>query len=237
MQKVMLSVACVLKSGGDFSFQHVCWLEAQVAKYLTVPHQFVCLTDIPAFYKNLQFVRQIPLSHNWRGWFSKIELFRPGLFEGPVLYFDLDVLIVGNIDELARANGFMMLEGFWPHRKGLPNSSVMYWDVDLSEIYERFLIDPPKFFDAYRTKKKWGDQDVIADLSPIKPAFWQSGFPGRFSSYKLAIKNDEVPGGVSVVVFHGMPRPWGTPLGKRILMEDSTISLAMARNSDHSIRI
>jgi hypothetical protein len=233
----VLNVAVVLKSGGDFSFRHVHWLEGQIARHLTVPHRFVVFSDIPAFFESTQFIRHVPLTHGWRGWWSKIELFRPGLFDGPVLYFDLDALIVGNIDELATAAGFVMLEGFWPHRKGLPNSSVMYWDVDLSEIYERFLIDPPKFFDVYRTKKKWGDQDVIADLSPVRPTFWQDGFPGRFCSYKLTIKNDQIPSGASVVVFHGTPRPWETLLGKGILMVDSTISPAVSGNSGHSIRI
>jgi hypothetical protein len=94
----MLTVACVYRSGGKYySTRYVERLRAMVERNLSLPHRFVCLTnetDVPC--------RRIPLVTDWPSYWSKIELFRPRLFKGPVLYFDLDTVIHGNIDDLAR---------------------------------------------------------------------------------------------------------------------------------------
>ena len=41
------------------------------------------------------------LSALYPGWWAKINLFAPGMFDGPVLYFDLDTMPVGTLDGLA----------------------------------------------------------------------------------------------------------------------------------------
>src|SRR3990172_8259243 len=105
----MITVACVLRSGGDFAPEHVWALKRGVNKYLQMPHEFRILTDYtfagPAGSK---------LREAWPGWWSKLELFRPGTFSGPVLYFDLDTVIVGSIDALASYRGpLAMLSDFY----------------------------------------------------------------------------------------------------------------------------
>ncbi|RYF05591.1 MAG: hypothetical protein EOO77_28205, partial [Oxalobacteraceae bacterium] len=99
----MLTVACVFKSFAGTAFGHsydATWVQklaSGAARHLTVPHRFVCLTNMG----EIEGVETIPLSNDWPGWWSKVEMFRPGLFDGPVLSFDLDVLFTGNIDHMA----------------------------------------------------------------------------------------------------------------------------------------
>lgn len=57
-------------------------------------HTLANVSDVPGY---------IPLHHDWPGWWSKIELFRPDLpfDEGErLLYLDLDTLIIRGLEEI-----------------------------------------------------------------------------------------------------------------------------------------
>lgn len=203
-----LTVACVLRSAGDYKPSHVRALRDGVAGNLSLPHQFICLTDLDVDCESL------PLRHGWPGWFSKIELF-DGRLTGPVFYSDLDVRIVGPLDEIVLGHRFTVLQNFWadayrePQRIG---SGLMAWDCDLSEIYETFRRDADRFLVEYKTKAKWGDQAFIKDHTPIEPERWQKKYPGKVVSFKKhVLPNRGVPAGASIVAFHGQPRPWALP--------------------------
>lgn len=202
-----LTVACVLKSGGDYQPKHVHALRDGVARHLSRLHRFVCLTDVAVD------CEMVPLIHGWPGWWSKIELFRP--CSGPVLYLDLDTIVVGSLDDIAVGHRFTVLQNFWaeaykePQRIG---SGVMAWDCDLSSIYETFRRDADRLLVEYKTKAKWGDQAFIKDHTPVEMERWQQKYPGRVVSFKKhVLPNRGVPAGASVVCFHGQPRPWGLP--------------------------
>jgi len=206
----VLTIACVLKTGGDFDPSHVTRLRDNVAGHLNLNHRFVCLTD------DRVDCDSIPLGNKWPNWWAKINLFRPGQFDGPVVYFDLDVLIVGQLDSIVLDHSFTMLKSFWPH--GNVNSSVMAWMADnMAPVYERFSNGPVVWMNGYRSKSKWGDQDFIFDHSHIEPEYWQDKFPGAFCSYKLNVEKNggKIPVGTKVVIFHGQPRPWDTEIGRR----------------------
>ena len=94
-----LTVASVFKSGGDYFPRYVRVLRDAVRRHLPVEHRFVCLTDVEVA------CERIPLVHGWPSFYSKIEVFRPGLFDGPVLYLDLDTVICGDLGDLARLAG------------------------------------------------------------------------------------------------------------------------------------
>jgi hypothetical protein len=217
----MLNVACVLKSGGEFSASHVWRLAAQVDRHLLVPHQFVCLTDIPVYFENSAYIRYIRLAHDWVGWFSKIELFRPNLLDGPILYFDLDTLIVGNIDYLVGDHRLTVLRNFWNAKR--IGSAVMSWSADLSEVYSKFLDNAGRYIQEYQHPDKWGDQAFLKDHAPVEPEFWQDKLPGRIVSYRRHCLRDagevKVPDGASVICYGGKFRPWHTDLGKRVYEE------------------
>src|SRR5262245_61940013 len=99
----MLTIACVLKSGGIYDATWVARLRDGVARHLPLTHRFVCLSDVEVP------CERIPLEHDWPGWWAKVELFK---LKAPVLFFDLDTAIVGDLENIgvhAHAVGFRML--------------------------------------------------------------------------------------------------------------------------------
>lgn len=201
-----LTVVCVLRSGGDFTTHHVDQLRDGVARYLSLPYRFVCLSDMEVD------CERIPLKHKWPGWFSKIELFRPDLFDGPILYSDLDAIIVGPLDGIVLGHRFTVLRNFWAEDFNDPlriSSALMAWDAPLGQIYHRFAKAPDRYIREYHTRDKWGDQAFIKTHTPIAPDRWQNKFPGKVVSFKKhVLPAERVPEGAAIVGFHGLPRPW-----------------------------
>jgi hypothetical protein len=185
----VITVACVLNSGGIYDAEHVARLRAQVAAHLTRPHRFVCLSDVDVP------CERIALIHGWRGWWAKIELFRPGLFDGRVLYLDLDVTVVGSLDEIADFPApFAAIPDY--ENPAILNSSVMVWDAGAAD---RAYTD----FRPAVIEQPGGDQAWISACLP-KAAHLPRGWCPSF-------KHDcrfSVPKGAKVVVYHGRPKPW-----------------------------
>lgn len=210
----MLTVCCVLRSGGDYKPAHVTHLRDGVRRHLKMRHRFLCLTDLSVD------CEMVPLRNNWPGWWAKIELFHADM-PRPCLYFDLDTLIIGALDAIAIGHRFTVLENFWS--KDRIGSGMMAWDCDLSSINDAFAKSPDKFIKEYRTQAKWGDQGFIRDHATIQMDRWQRKYPGKVVSYKhhcrpgvdpksKIIGKPVIPAGAAVIAYHGRPRPWETPL-------------------------
>jgi hypothetical protein len=204
----VLTVACVYRTGGDFTPEYVHRLGDSFARHCKVPHRFVCLTDAP-----LRGEEIIPLVHRWPGWWSKLELF---YLRGPVVYADLDTLILNDITDIcAYPHEFsvLMQVGKKPTSIGGGErdfgSAFMAWNQDLSHIPAAFnLARIPE----YSTRAKWGDQAFIQDHLDRPATKLQELFPNRFVHYKTHVRRaDKSPGpapaGASVVLFSGKPRP------------------------------
>jgi len=155
-------------------------------------------------------------------WWYKMQMFNPEFYSGPLLYFDLDTVIVDNIDWLCNLStdcfwGIRDFKCLWkPMHQGI-NSSIMWWNTDkFSWIYDNF-----KQLDFNNVLLKYhGDQDFITDQVPIK---FLRFFPGdRLKSwrwqafdggYDFSKKTWKKPGtgtnihNTSVLIFHGNPKP------------------------------
>ena len=201
-----VAIACVFKTGGDFKITDVARLKTMVDKHVTVPYNFYCLTD----YKNVIGCNVIQLNYGYHGWWSKIELFRVNLFqEERVLYFDLDTVIVENIDDIVQQDyGFIGLRPFNPIKAKMPNYTASgmlgFRNTGLSFIHDEFL------YQRY-SKKYHGDQDYISDIlldKSVKFVYWQDIVSGIYS-YKRHIYNNNLALFVDarVICFHGKPRP------------------------------
>ncbi len=203
----MLIIACV-KQGDKFGPEYPTRLYEGVQRHLSLEHEFICFTDNP-----VPGVPCRPLPAPLAGWWSKLGLFQPGVFEkgDRVLYFDLDTLIVDSIDDIAGYTGpFAVLRDFYhaDHQQ----SSVMAWPV--TEIGSAVMAWTPHEA-AYLIWNHWwhqgcpvtprGDQAWIEKMMP-KAEKWQDLFPGRMVSFKVHCKLG-VPDGASVINFHGYPRP------------------------------
>jgi len=195
----MINVACVLRTGGIYTPEWVARLQEGVRRHMDRPHRFVCLSDLDGA---LLPCETIPLKTDWPGWWAKIELFRPRLFEGPVLYIDLDCIITGPIDGLPRrVQGFTMTRDFLG--KGM-NSSVMSWWGDYQHLPEKMNEEPGLRQKYQRTPDgRIGDQAFIEDhADPAMDAFAD----GQVVSFKRHARNGP-PQGAKIVAFHGKPKP------------------------------
>lgn len=216
-----ITVLCV-KFGTAYTTDYVIKLRNMVARQLTVPHEFVCLTDDATPIEGVRLIVQ-PNSNYQRGWWYKVHMFDPNLaVSGTILYFDLDVVITNRIDKLVSKNGqFYGIRDFnRKFNKGYNclNSSVMSWfHGDHSIIWEQFSKLPSE---AMRTH---GDQDWIWRIAKSKITFWPDSW---VLSYKWEVRDREelvvidgkrnfaskldepiIADDCCVLVFHGEPKP------------------------------
>lgn len=211
----LLTVACVWRTGGIYdSGSYVEKLARGVARNLTVPHRFVCLTDSVT---PMDGVETIPLRENWRGYWSKIELYRPGLFKGPVLYLDLDSVVVGSMDRLAAADAPLLVA--WDMLRGWLNSSFVLTRVDLSCVWEAMIADPVEIMRKYDSGEVslWGDQGLLQDVLMAKRIGWQwvqSVVPHSVIWMPPGMRGHPSPAETSVELWYGEPKqadtggPW-----------------------------
>lgn len=197
----MAWVATVLRSGGDYTPEHVERLASQLRQY---GHELHC-------FSNVDVPNRIPLNHFWPGWWSKMELFRSGL-EGDIFYLDLDSTVLGNLDELLNQTRLTMLRDFY--RPKLLASGVMFIPENVRrQVWKLWMQNPSGWM---KENKIQGDQGflgrVIQDCNT-----WQDVLPGSVVSYKVHVRKPKrasehgtgsVPVGAKIVCFHGEPRPW-----------------------------
>jgi len=178
-------------------------LRDAVKRHLKIPHEFICLTDLPAEKFDC---KTEPLTDDLKGWWSKIELFK---HKGPCLYFDLDTVLTGSIKGIAEAvcgkgdegtsrkPKLYMLTPFRETEKWA--SGVMAWQGDLSGVYKNFRKSDMEEF-------KWDQRYIsfITEFADIPISSIQKYT--SVHSYKWHCK-DKLPKGAQIVCFHGRPRP------------------------------
>lgn len=200
VQVPCLTVACV--NAGNFAgrgAEYVHSLFAGVSRNLTVDWRGVCLTDDPSSVPHGIEPRALP--GDTYGWWNKLFLFKPGMFPRSerVLYFDLDTVITGSLDDIAGYRGdFAAMSNI--NGPGCA-SGVMAWRAGrmdhVYETWERY----------WRPVPPSGDQEWI-DM--VQPEFdrLQDAYPGQLVSYKAHAQGLDVPPeNARVVYFHGRPRP------------------------------
>ena len=206
----MINIMCVLKKGGEYDARYVSRLAQGLQQWLTVPYKLVCLTDD----KEVDCCETIPLKHNWPGWWSKIELFRPDLGECQSLYLDLDTMIIGNIDKLLDVAGqvsFAALRGF-NTRYGKSNknfaSGIMVGNFSFyPEVYHRFLENPKKHMAESRPNWRHGDQGFISSVMGLCIPKLQIALPKDYIVGKRkAIEDNFGLPNTRIIAWSGQPR-------------------------------
>ena len=218
----MLNVIC-LKHGTKYGPEYVNNLYNMIQRHLTVPFRFVCFTENA--YDLNQKIEVLSLSNNkLSGWWWKPYLFKKGHFDNTDtnLFFDLDMVIIKNIDNIATylPNHFVGLQDVgrvFKRGQDRLGSAVMKWPANqYSEIWE-LLESTPQYATQFH-----GDQDYIWAFHKDKIKF----FPEKWIvSYKWevrdrselvrvnsrfnfdTIKDVRPDPDTSVLAFHGSPDP------------------------------
>jgi hypothetical protein len=205
----MINVFCVYV-GDAYIIDYVQNLKHGVDKHLSEEHTFNIFTDRRDQHKELEdlgIVRYVPDFGSIKKWWYKMFMFNKELnITGPVLYLDLDVIVVGNLDPLVtKDNKFRIIHDFNRSNVGMhyakSNSSAMSWVFEQhTHLWERFKIDIPK-----HTSRMAGDQDFI-HLNVMNKEWWPSNW---IVSYKWEYKRNKLYAvdQTKVLVFHGKPKP------------------------------
>jgi len=218
--------ACVIH-GNKYDWCYVERLYNMVKRHSTHPIRFHVFTEPD---------RSVPdpmikhVLNDWPGiagprksWWYKMQMFEPGRISGRLLYFDLDTVIVDNIDWMQGldARYFWSIRDFrhlWrPSWRGM-NSSVMLWDTTrFAWIWREFQQNDVKT----QARLFHGDQDFLnsvltekdlkfMDESLIKSWRWQikdGGMDMKTRIYRRPDAGSVLPPGVNILIFHGSPKP------------------------------
>jgi len=161
----MINIVCVLRQGGKVGYD-ASWVEKlqnAVTRNLTMPHKFICLSDceVPC--------ERIPLETTGDGFWAKLQLFKPGMFTGPVFYLDLDTVICENIDSVIASvldEKFVM---WFEKDKQIHSSAMMWWQGDHSYLWDLYLSKPLSYWkELYGTAPLYGDQAIISENTDHK---------------------------------------------------------------------
>lgn len=193
------TIACVLRSGGEYGPEWVWALRRGLNRHLDVPYRFVCLSDVVGIGQ-----WRVPLKHDWRGWWSKMELFDPanGL-TGTVLYLDLDTIVTGDLSDMLAYDGDLaMLSDFYrPH---LAQSGVMAYQAGsgtyAAELFEAFAGGPPQ-----RWMRKFRGDGEWLNAHADSPDRLQDLYPGQVVSLKVHARLGP-PDNARLVCAHGVPK-------------------------------
>jgi hypothetical protein len=155
-----------------------------------------------------------------KAWWYKIQLFNPKNYNGQILYFDLDVVIINNIDWMWQLD----TRYFWAVRDftylfrmntaSSVNSSIMWFNTaQFAYVFANYNIDIPTKFR--------GDQDYINSIVPYdqkqymdseKVRSWRWEILDGGLNFKTRLPyapnaGPLIPTNTSVMVFHGVPKP------------------------------
>jgi len=158
-----------------------------------------------------------------RSWWYKLQLFNPEHYSGNLLYLDLDMVLVRDIDWIRNLNPaqFWAIRDFkYLQRPQLTtiNSSMMWFNVNAySYVWQQFATS-----DIENTSRRYpGDQDYLAraidrqqqrffDDRYFESYRWQcldGGFDFRRRQHRTPGTGVAVGSTTSAIVFHGRPNP------------------------------
>jgi hypothetical protein len=227
----MTELNCIsLKYGSAYSADYVNRLRAGLLRNLSAPLRFFCMTDDR---RGLHpGIEALPLPDEpfaarmeaamatapKRGRLKKISLFRPDLIPdltGPLMVFDLDVAIVGPVDDLwTHAPGKVCMRREWRSSSRAPSlghGSVERFDPRLHPYLYEFMAQDPEAAVALGGGSEQTYTSASAaragDFAPF-PDAWIASFkydcrPAR--PWNLLLE-PRLPGDARVVCFHGRPK-------------------------------
>lgn len=211
-----INILC-MKWGTKYPAHYVNRLQSMVARHLSLPHRFVCLTDdsdglhagieafpIPAM--------PVDVSGPERGW-TKILTFSESLYDlrGQCLFLDLDLLIVDSIDPFFEQPGEVLIIKDWLKRDGTGNSSVYRFELGRHpDVLREFVERWPAVKNEFRN-----EQEFISAVLLRKGAlgYWPDSWCRSFKRHCMhpfplsLLRGPELPAGARIVVFHGHPNP------------------------------
>lgn len=205
-----------MKWGPKYGPEYVNRLAAGVKKNLSLPHRFVCLTEEPkGINPSIEILPLpnvgLPKGSKERGW-NKLGVFDKSMSNlGEIgLFLDLDLIIVGSIDELFHFPGeFCIIKDWVKAKPAHGNSSVFRFKIGAyPHLLEKFGPERKRIQATYRNEQEY----VTAEAGPA-PTWWPSDWCVSFKRHAIPKgfaklwKPPRPPKGAKIIVFHGKPNP------------------------------
>lgn len=193
-----ITVACVWW-GTLYGREYVENLRDALKRHLSVPYKFVCISDHEDVIDGVDMILT-PTTDN--GWWQKINLFKPNMFKGRVLYLDLDVVITNTLDPIVQSVGeLVMIENFGPNKsQSGHNSSCMVWTPSskTEDIYNKF---DPQVIETLHGDQCWIWRVCDSIITDFKKELVTS------YKYEKLLKWKRADSDTAIYVFHGKPKP------------------------------
>ncbi len=218
-----------MKWGTKYGPEYVNRLHSMVSRQMSAPFRFVCLTDdrtgltpgietfpIPSL--------KLPPGSPERGW-TKLVSFSPELtapggpeLRGPILFLDIDIVIVGPLDDFFRHPGDFLIMRERKRLKVQGNSSVYRWTAGAhADVLEYFRAN----LDAVRAQHRNEQEFLVDHLSRQgKVGYWPATWCRSFKRHCVKwfpfslFMAPEIPADARIIVFHGMPNPPDALVGR-----------------------
>jgi len=218
----MINVLCV-KHGTKYSHEYVNRLYNAINRHLTADHRFYCFTDDSTGITSGIRTMTLPDYNDMSGWWYKPYIFSPDHFSaGDInLYFDLDMVIVNDLDHFVKyeSNRFVGLQDLarvFRRNWVKLGSAVMKWPAKTqTHVWTDFETNRKSIMNKFR-----GDQDWIwhacRENLRFFPEPWIQSYKWQIRDRKdlektrdglrfSTVKNPTIPIDTSVLAFHGEP--------------------------------
>lgn len=199
-------------TGERYVIEYVQKMRSMLERHLQMDMGFYCITDRP---EEIDWIKIKP-PEVLDGWWNKLLLFSDLMPAGPIVYFDLDQIILDDITP--------MIEQCLLHPIACYADHINYCGVKFGSSFITFLQGSylPLFSEFWENrdeiqKTEGGDQVWIGkqfEANGIEPFYINEHFPGSIQSYKWDYLKDGLTKETKIINLHGLPKPHNlkTPL-------------------------
>jgi hypothetical protein len=210
------TIICI-KWGQRYGADYVNNLASMIRRNCTRPTRLVCFTEdssgidpwveiapLPAF-------PNIPERVQWTGW-RKLSLWQYPLgdLNGDVLFFDLDVVITGNVDAFFdfEPGRYAVAENWSEMGQNIGNTTVYRFPAgQMAHIYDDFNRDPERFLALFRNEQKY-ISGAASDMVFWPPSWTLSFKHNLIPRWPLNfLLTPRLPPSTKLVAFTGKPDP------------------------------
>jgi hypothetical protein len=192
----------------DLGSTYVNKLYRGVRRNLSTPHRFVCFTNEP---KGIECETRPHSSPSWLGCLPRLWQYseESGL-TGQVLSLDIDLIIVGSLDDLASYRGEFCVRSKFRHgHQWKADGDVIGFKAGgySKRLWSAFAEDPVRVEQLTKGMERYW----IRYITKNECDRWDKWWPNQIVSYKRHIRRnklkDDVLAEARIVSCHGRPRP------------------------------
>lgn len=224
MEKEIKNVICIKWKGTNpYSIKYVNNLYNMIIRNTTYPINFYCFTDDSEGINENIIVKELPVMNVADLRYAYIK--EAGLCDDNlgelngqrVLYFDLDTIIVDNIDcyfELPKGDEFYIIND-WNNKNRVGQASCYSWVVGtLGFVKKDFEKNPIDIYEKFYTaSQEYLSTKIIEKYGKLNfwPESWSKSFrfhclPTPLIPFLRRFKMATIPSGAKIICFHGKPK-------------------------------